>query len=126
MILVIWRFCCCRPRLSLYCWLVNFDQHITEQSAPQQQFIQVTALHHPLRGQVFPLVRTFIKRRENYVIIRLPSGATQQLLEGWTDLCPVQPSPQVVPLFSVSSIRSLLDILKQLQDRPNHSEASNE
>ena len=98
------------------------DQHTTDQHHPQRQFIQVTALHHPLQGQVFPLIRTLTKQGEIYLVIQLPSGATQQVPERWTDRCPALPSPQVVPLWSVTSVRELLGILKQLQDRPDHEE----
>jgi hypothetical protein len=98
------------------------DQHTTDRHPPQRQFIQVTALHHPLQGQAFPLIRTLTKQGETYLVIQLPSGATQQVPERWTDQCPALPSPQVAPLFSVTSLRSLLDIVKQLQDRPDHEE----
>src|SRR6266566_7582795 len=109
-----------RWRCSLPSW--HSDQHTTDQYHPQCQFIQVTAPHHPLQGQVFPLLRTLSKQGETYVVIQLPSGATQQVPERWTDQCPALPSPQVVPLWSMTSVRSLLDILKQLQDRPDHEE----
>ena len=109
------------------CCLLFFysDQHTTEQSHSQRQFIQVTALHHPLHDQVFPLIRSLIKQGETYLVIQLPSGATQQVPARWTDQCPALPSPLVVPLWSVTSVRSLLDILKQLQDRPHHEEVPN-
>src|SRR6266849_6339466 len=98
------------------------DQHITDQHHAQRQFIQVMAPHHPLQGQVFPLLRTLSKQGESYVVIQLPSGATQQVPQRWTDQCPALPSPQTVPLWNVTSVRELLDILKQLQDRPDHEE----
>ena len=107
-------------RCSLRFW--HSDQQITDQHDPQRQFIQVTAPHHALQGQVFPLIRTLTKQGETYLVIQLPSGATQQVPERWTDQCPTLPSPQVAPLFSMTSVRSLLDILKQLQDRPDHEE----
>ena len=56
------------------------------------------------------------------MVIQLPSGATQQVPKLWIDQCPALPSPQVVPLWSVTSVRSLLAILKQLQNRPHHEE----
>jgi hypothetical protein len=102
----------------------NSDQHTTDQYHPQRQFIQVTAPHHPLQGQVFPLLRTLSKQGETYVVIQLPSGATQQVPKLWTDQCPALPCPQTIPLWNVTSVRSLLDILKQLQDRPDHEEVS--
>src|SRR5947209_12895566 len=83
----------------------NSDQHTTGQYHPQRQFIQVTAPHHPLQGQVFPLLRTLSKQGETYVVIQLPSGATQQVPQRWTDQCPALPSPQVVPLWSMTSVR---------------------
>src|SRR5512135_810075 len=109
-------------RLSCSSSFSDSDQHTTDQSSSQRQFIQVTALHHPLQGQGFPLLRTLSKQGETYVVIQLPSGATQQVKERWTDQCPDLPSSQVAPLWSVTSVRSLLDILKQLQDRPDHEE----
>ncbi|HEY7419018.1 MAG TPA: hypothetical protein VH593_27805, partial [Ktedonobacteraceae bacterium] len=89
----------------------NSDQQTADQHYPQRQFIQVTALHHPLQGQVFPLVRSLTKQGETYLVIQLSSGATQQVPLRWTDQCPPLPSPQALPLWSVTSVRSLLDIL---------------
>jgi len=111
-------------RLSCSSNFLDSDQHTTDQYHPQRQFIQVTAPHHPLQGQVFPLLRTLSKQGETYVVIQLPSGATQQVPERWTDQCPALPCPQTVPLWNVTSVRELLDILKQLQDRPDHEEVS--
>jgi hypothetical protein len=71
---------------------------------------------------VFPLIRTLSKQGETYLVIQLPSGATQQVPQRWTDQCPALPCPQTVPLWNVASVRELLDILKQLQDRPDHQE----
>ncbi len=111
-----------RPEPSFCFSSAHSDQHITDQHYPQRQFIQVTAPHHPLQGQVFPLVRSLTKQGESYVVIQLPSGATQQVPQRWTDQCPALPCPQAVPLWNVTSVRELLDILKQLQDRPDHEE----
>ena len=67
-------------------------------------------------------MRTLTKHGESYVVIQLPSGATQQVPKRWTDRCLPQPSPLAVPQFSVPSLRDLLDILKQIQNRPHHEE----
>lgn len=97
---------------------LHSDQQTTDRHDPQRQFLQVTAPHHPLHGQVFPLLRALTKQGEDNVIIQLPSGATQQLPRRWTDQRPALPTPPVLPLWSVTSLRALLGILKQLQARP--------
>lgn len=104
---------------------VHSDQQTTDRHDPQRQFLQVTAPHHPLQGQVFPVLRALTKRGEDYVIIQLPSGTTQQLPRRWTDQCPALPAPPVLPLWSVTSLRELLGILKQLQARPCEEEVPN-
>lgn len=73
---------------------------------------------------MFPLLRSLTKQGETYVVIQLPSGATQQLPERWTDRCEAAPFPQVLPLFSVTNLRELLGILKHLQDRPDQEEVT--
>ena len=106
-----------REEMEVLFTFLDSDQHTTDQYHSQRQFIQVTAPHHPLQGQVFPLLRALTKQGESYVVIQLPSGATQQVPLRWTDQCPALPSPQALPPWSVTSVRELLDILKQLQDR---------
>lgn len=100
------------------------DQQTTEQYHPQRQFIQVTASHHPLQGQVFPLLRTLTKQGESYVVIQLSSGVTQQVPARWTDQCPAPPCLPIVPLWSVTSVRELLGLLKQFPDRSLHEEVT--
>src|SRR5579884_147740 len=122
-----WAFSPFPRREHSYCFRsAHSNQHTTDQSSPQRQFIQVTAPHHPLSGQVFPLLRSLTKQGETYLVIQLPSGTTQQVPLRWTDQCPPLPPPQALPLWSLTSVRSLLDILKQLQDRASSEEATDE
>ncbi|MBA3826851.1 MAG: hypothetical protein H0X24_23530, partial [Ktedonobacterales bacterium] len=95
------------------------DQQTTDHDATLDQSIQVIAPHHPLYGQRLPLLRRLRKRGEPLVVVRLPSGATQQLPQRWTDLgvLPPHPRPETLPRFSLVSLRDLLHILQDVQAR---------
>src|SRR5260221_14773392 len=87
-----------RWRSSLPC--SHSDQHTTRLDAAESEVVVITAAHHPLFGQCFPVVRRLHKQGEPHLVVRLPSGTTQLLPARWTLCAPslptaAAPSPSV-------------------------------
>ena len=107
-----------RGSLSVPHSLVRTD-HYTDQHTPwwdggDLQRICITAPHHPLHGQTFPILQRRLKRGEPHFIIQLPSGATQLIPARWTTSSPVQLTA-TTPLLTSGSLRRLVNMVDMLR-----------
>jgi Family of unknown function (DUF5372) len=88
------------------------------------QHVCITARHHPLCGQTFPVLQRRLKRGELHLIIQLPTGTTQLIPAHWTTLTP-QSITAVAPLLTSHSLRALTSMVALLQNVPRQ-EATND
>ena len=108
---------CCRLRTVHYS-----DQHTTRWDVAESEVVVITAAHHPLFGQCFPVVRRLHQQGEPHVVVRLPFGATQLLPSRWTRGTPSFPTAAAAPspaaaAWSLPSVRALVRIVGTLRER---------
>jgi hypothetical protein len=89
------------------------------------QRIQITASHHPLKGQVFSVIQHQLRDGEHKIVIRLPNGHTQLIPARWTKQVAATTE---TPLFSTTSLRKLIQLTAALshheQPEENHEHIS--
>jgi len=90
-------------------------------SASEVQRIAISAPHHPLYGQAFPVLRQLYKEGERQFVILLPDGASQLIPARWT-LPPAPPAGR--PLCGADRLRMLVRLVAAL--RRQHPEAPDE
>jgi hypothetical protein len=100
---------------------LNPSQHTTRGNGADSQLVMITAPHHPLCGQVLPVVRRLHKQGEPQFVVRLPSAATQLIPARWTASSPPgsTPAADVLPgsvWWSLPSVRALVRIVGALRD----------
>ncbi len=102
-------------RCYLRCY--HHDQHTTRLDASDIQQVCITARHHPLCGQTFPVLQRRLMRGELHLIIQLPTGTTQLIPAHWTTRIP-QSTTAVAPLLTSHSLRVLTSMVALLQNVP--------
>ncbi len=92
------------------------DQHTTRWDVAESEVVVITAAHHPLFGQCFPVVRRLHQQGEPHVVVRLPFGATQLLPSRWTRGTPSFPTAAAAP-SPAAAARALVRIVGTLRER---------
>ncbi|MBV9168881.1 MAG: hypothetical protein JOZ81_02205 [Chloroflexi bacterium] len=77
--------------------------------------VTITAPHHPLVGQSFPVVARRTKGGEPHVVVRRPSGASQLVPTRWTTIHSGKTDPEPGVALTPGSLRSLLSMVAALR-----------
>jgi hypothetical protein len=102
-----------RWRCSLPCW--HRDQHNPELSDAGVEWVTITAPHHPLVGQSFPVVARRTRDGEPHLVIRRSNGASQLLPSRWTAIHSAETKPEVAVALTPGSLRALLSMVAALR-----------
>ena len=78
---------------------------------PEIERVQITALHHPLYGQSFEVVRRLSRSGESQLVIDIGEGRTLMIPARWT--VPPQ-TPACLPTCTTGHLRALLRLVAQL------------
>src|SRR5438876_1913800 len=101
------------PTCSFSWW--HQGQHNPELSAAGVEQVTITAPHHPLVGQSFPVIGRRTKEGEPHVVVRRPSGASQLLPSRWTRVESGQRKAETALALTPGSLRSLLSMVAALR-----------
>jgi len=77
--------------------------------------VTITAPHHPLVGQSFPVIARRTKHGEPHLVIRRPNGASQLVPSRWTAVHSAQTNAAVAVALTPGSLRALLSMVAALR-----------
>jgi hypothetical protein len=77
--------------------------------------VTITASHHPLVGQSFPVIARRTRHGEPHVVIRRPNGASQLVPSRWTAADSGQTNAEVTVAVTPGSLRALLSMVAALR-----------
>ncbi|MBV9325205.1 MAG: hypothetical protein JO352_15615 [Chloroflexi bacterium] len=85
--------------------------------------VTITAPHHPLVGQSFPVVARRTRDGEPHLVIRRPNGASQLVPSRWTAAHPSEAKAEMAMPFTPGSLRVLLSMVAALRCNPEVADA---
>src|SRR5262245_28036512 len=103
------------PVLSCYFGSWHQGQHNPELSDAGVERVTITAPHHPLVGQSFPVVARRTKQGEPHLVIRRRNGATQLVPSRWTAAQSDEGNAEMAVAFTPGSLRALLSMVAALR-----------
>jgi hypothetical protein len=83
--------------------------------------VKIIRPHHPLYGQIFPVLETSGYKDKRYYILELPEHSPLRIPVEWTchkDLPMPQATPEQ-PVCTVKSLQAVLSILTSLKNKAN-------
>src|SRR5690242_10909897 len=99
----------------IYCIYCNTSQHNTQFDQRHNQFIHITAPHHPLTGHTLKVVRHLRQHNELHFVVEAPNGQTQMIPSRYTETTPTSLLPsQEALLFTPGSLRALVTMVASL------------
>ena len=104
-------------KFSLPCWHTHQQNKWLHDT--NVQCIQITVLHHPLKGQNLKVIRQVFLDNERQFIIELPDGHTQLIPARWTESNALSAGSAKTDfiLFGPSSLRTLVRMVAYLKSQ---------
>jgi Family of unknown function (DUF5372) len=77
--------------------------------------VTITAPHHPLVGQSFPVIARRTRQGEPHLVIRRPNGASQLVPSRWTAGQSGETKAEIIVALTPGSLRALLSMVAALR-----------
>jgi hypothetical protein len=90
----------------------DIDHQNTESRARSSQWVRITAMHHPLVGQVLRLVRRLHRDSGIDLVVEGTDGRRQLIPLAWTEVARVEVPTMPSLLFSPGSLRALVRLVR--------------
>src|SRR5579859_8204343 len=90
-------------------------QHNPELSEAGVEQVTITAPHHPLVGQSFPVIARRTRHGEPHLVIRRPNGASQLVPSRWTASHSAETKAEITVALTPGSLRALLSMVAALR-----------
>jgi hypothetical protein len=88
-------------------------QHNAAHHHDQADWIRISAIRHAAWGQVCRVSRRFTRHGEAYLLVELPDGQQERIPQSWTEDLNNGGSAMPALLFSPSSLRALVRLVRQ-------------